>query len=83
MCQCVLFVLVLLGLDEEAHWFVCKSGFQSRCKSLRYESVNDLGFAKYNDRDNDSEGSIKELWERNCLHQPLVRGIIVYNGVHV
>ena len=71
---CFLLCLTLLGLDEGAHWFVCKSGFQSRCKNLMLGSNKDLGFLKYVDEDNDVEGSVKEVWERNCLQQPLVRG---------
>ena len=71
-------VFTLLGLDEEAHWFVCRSGFQSRCKNLMFGSSKDLGFLKYVDEDNDVEGSVKEVWERNCLQQPLVRGTTVY-----
>lgn len=61
-------------MDEEAHWFVSKSGFKSRCESLMYESQADLGFVMYNDMDNDRGSSVYELWERNCLQQALVRG---------
>ena len=63
------------GLDEEAHWFVSKSGFQSRCESLMYESQADLGFVSYNDRDNDRGSSVTELWAKNCFQQALVQGI--------
>ena len=38
----------------------------------------DLGFLKYVDEDNDSERSVKEVWEKNCLQLPLVRGTTVY-----
>lgn len=61
------------GLDEEAHWFVSKSGFQSRCESLMYESQVDLGFISYNDRDNDRGSSVTELWAKNCFQQALVQ----------
>lgn len=63
------------GLDEEAHWFVSKSGFKSRCESLMYESQTDLGFALYNDGNNDRGSSVTELWTRNCFQQALVRGM--------
>ena len=43
-----------------------------------FGSNKDLGFLKYVDEDNDVEGSVKEVWERNCLQQPLVRGTTVY-----
>ena len=74
----MLLCLILLGLDEEAHWFVCKSGFQSRCENLMLGCLKDLGFLKYVDEDNDSERSVKEVWEKNCLQLPLVRGTTVY-----
>ena len=45
-----------------------------------FGSNKDLGFLKYVDEDNDVEGSVKEVWERNCLQQPLVRGTTVYSG---
>ena len=62
------------GLDEEAHWFVSKTGFKSRCESLMYESQSDLGFVMYNDKDNERGSSIAELWDRNCFQRALVRG---------
>ena len=65
-----------VGLDEEAHWFVCKSGFKSRCESLMYESHQDLGFVMYNEsRDNDRGSAVNEMWGRNSLQQALIRGI--------
>lgn len=66
------------GLDEEAHWFVSKTGFKSRCESLMYESQTDLGFVMYNDKDNERGSSVAELWDRNCLQRGLVRGTCTY-----
>ena len=44
-----------------------------------FGSNKDLGFLKYIvDENNDVDGSVKEVWERNCLQQPLVRGTTVY-----
>ena len=78
MITCFFLCLILLGLDEGAHWFVCKSAFQSRCKNLMFGSHKDLGFLKYVDEDIVVEGSVKEVWETNCLQQPLVRGTTAY-----
>lgn len=65
----------IVGLDEEAHWFVCKSGFKSRCESLMYESHQDLGFVMYNEsRDNDRGNTVNETWGRNSLQQALIKG---------
>ena len=75
----VLVFFLSSGLDEEAHWFVCKSVFKSRCESLMYESHQDLGFVMYNDRDNERGSSVNELWGRNCLQQALVRGTACTN----
>ena len=73
MLMCIA-VFILLGLDEEAHWFVCKSGFQSRCKNLMHVCDNDPGFFNFIDRDSDRKGFVKEVWKRNCFHQALVKG---------
>ena len=64
------------GLDEEAHWFVCKNGFKARLESLMYENIQDLGFEMYHEHDPDcGNGSdVKDVWERNILQQPLIRG---------
>lgn len=63
------------GLDEEAHWFVCKNGFKARLESLMYENIQDLGFEMYHEHDPDcGNGSdVKDVWERNILQQPLIR----------
>ena len=45
---------------------------------MMFGSNKDLGFLKYVDEDDDVEGSVKEVWESNCLQQPLVRGTAVY-----
>ena len=43
-----------------------------------FGSHKDLGFHKYVDEDIVVEGSVKEVWETNCLQQPLVRGTTAY-----
>ena len=72
----VSFLGSLLGLDEESHWFVCKSGFKSRCESLVYESWEDLGFVMYRHTNNDRGSSVHEAWKRNMFRSTLIRGIV-------
>ena len=43
-------------------------------KTWCLDPIKIQGFLKYVDEDNDDEGSVKEVSERNCLQQPLVRG---------
>lgn len=61
------------GLDEEAHWFVCKNGFKSRLESLMHESPQDLGFDVFHGRDHDNYSGVSNLWDKNVIQQLLVR----------
>ena len=66
--------LIWAGLDEEAHWFVCKNGFKSRLESLMHESPQDLGFDVFHGRDHDNYSGVSSLWDKNIIPQFLIRG---------
>ena len=56
-------ILSILGMDENAHWFVAEGLNNSRFSSITHCGVEDLGFGAL--ASEEMHHSIREVWNQN------------------
>ena len=70
-------LFLLAGMDEDAHWLVCKDEFREKCKHVMPADVIELGFEKRGSVSNiGAHNTIQELWHSNSNSSEVPKGLL-------